>query len=221
MAKLSRYMSALGIVAVGLFATNANAAPLGLSSSRPDVLSNFISESYNATTKTLTATGTATQLTTPPNSISTITNGSFTLSATFSITGSGSTEVLTPTSGSLSVTGAGGTHNYFSSTVLQNFGFSTNSIGSSGITNQFFEFVFGPGTGDFGVGNKIDVILASQINAPYATSFFDSNFNNSGQTLAATADTFVAAVPLPNAAYMGLAGLALVPLFLLRRRHTA
>jgi hypothetical protein len=126
------------------------------------------------------------------------------------------TETVVPTSTAvLSVTGNGGT-DFFSSHSLTQFGFST-----MGGTDQTFEFVFAPEAGSvYGATNSIGVIIAAHgvtgVSAPYSTNFMEGSFNSLSLTSGSGADTY--AVPLPSAFYSGLIGLAVLPLFMRRRR---
>ena len=223
MSKLLCGVSTLAVLAVGFFASAANAAPLNLISvpTSADVQSNNVSVTYSSSTKIFFATGTATQLTLFPNTVSSVpTIGSFTLTATFSSIDPSSGQPLALPSATLSVTGNSGAITYFNSSALEQFGFSTNGdIPSTTRSPQVFEFIFAPDKGLYGTSNKIGVIIATDVNDPYAASFFKAGFNNTTGNLnfSATADTY-AVVPLPNAAYMGFVGLALLPLFMRRRR---
>ncbi len=206
MIKLFRSSAALAVLALaGVFASSARASSLGLVSAPPDMTASYVSVSYTQSNGKFQATGytTAFDYTPIPS------GGTFTLDAYLS--GSGA-----PISGTLNVTDGSG-NVYFSSTDLEQFSFTTNSDPSP----ETFEFLFGPGTAGssiYGTSGPIGVILVTGVNDPYAGSLFAADFNNidNGLYLSATSDTY--AVPLPRAAYMGFAGLALLPLLLRRRR---
>ena len=227
MSKLFRSASVLAMFAIGFFASAATAAPITLTSAPPDVFSDYVQVSYTfdsgTNIGTLNASGFAEKLTTPPSTVSNFTlSGVFTLNATFSVSSGGS--IVAPTTSFLSVTGNLGNPNYFGSGQLQQFGFTSNAPDGTGISNQTFQFVFGKGTGIYGSSNQIGVIIKTAI---YGGDAFNANFNNTPNNAnypnynnlyySANADTF-SVVPLPNAAYMGFAGLALVPIFMRRRR---
>jgi hypothetical protein len=146
------------------------------------------------------------------------TSGSFSLTASFTVT---SPTTFTGLSGSLTVDAPGSTP-LFTSSTLSAFGFSTTS-GGNGAEQWQFEFANGGGTygalGQIGVdvsgeGTTYAVSGGPDSGKAYSTVPVDLTESFSTMPLGGESDTFVV-VPLPRAAWMGLA----VPLLLFVRRR--
>lgn len=167
-----RFLSlAIGCAAVS---TSALAAPLNLTMSTPDITSGLISTNYNATSDTLTVTGTALTIdfngAPPPDNG--ITGGSFSLIA--NIDGSGNLISGTLTiAGTIPALGAGSP---LLTANLTAFGFSSSPL------TQIFEFraTTTGGSQAAGFGSQVGTILnlGGGFTGSFASNFSGSGFGN-------------------------------------------
>ena len=152
--------AALALVAaiVGSTAGTANAALIGLTSKKPDVYSNQVWMTYTVTDAvnhygTLTAGGSASILTPPIGSATSINSGTFALTAYLHY-GALSTDPVTAVGGSLQITGdtGSGIQTLLSGSNISQFGYSTSKA--------TFDFLFAPGAGSLDTWNgPVGVIL--------------------------------------------------------------
>lgn len=181
-------------VVVALLCAQADASLIGLTKSTPDIFSDFITVSYNASSKTFTAQyGSPETLDTDKitSHDSDIINGSFTITAAVNNSGQA-------TSGTLTIDGTIPSRGYNSGTLL------TGTLTQFGYQNppggQVFDFIFTVTGGDMAslYGSKAGVNL-SYVGNDFK-GVFTSNFSNTGM---GETDTF--SVPEP-ASMMVLAG---------------
>jgi len=198
-------------VAPVAFTSTAYAAPIGLTSTHPDIFLDTGLAVYTITgpTKTLTLTGTTRSLTTDSGSNPLTTTGTFTAIVNLvTASGSGASEVFTVASGSLTVTGNSVTE--FASSTPIAFGFQ--NVGSPAPAD--FQIVFGSGTGNLATGGNIAVSYHGGTGiSGYSTNFFDTAFSSNAIVKSGTADVF----NTPEPTSLALLGLS-IPLVLRRRR---
>ena len=204
----SRLLGAVCACFIVLVPSLAQAAPLNLTlNDVPDIVSQFIDVTYNATSDELTASGFALELdddgSVPAEAIA---GGTFDLSATIDATGSLS-------GGSLSIGGTVASLGFNSGTLLTG---TLTAFGFPDTGGDPFEFLFDVTGGDaaalYGGGSVPAGVILS------GTGFggdFGSNFDNlSSGTGTGTAVANVGTVPVPAALWLfgsgllGLTGLA-------------
>jgi hypothetical protein len=191
----------------GLIASSAQAAPLNITlDDFPDILSSFLTASYDATLNILTVSGTAMALD-DDGSIPAqdITDGTFGLSATIDETGALS-------AGTLTIGGTvGAPLNFNSGTILTgdltDFGFSLSASGNP------FEFLFNVTGGDAanlfgGTGAQGGIILTLGSGVSEFSGSFESNFSNPNS--AADTASLTAPVPEPTTWLLFLSGFGLI-----------
>jgi hypothetical protein len=211
------------VLAVGAMGSQVRAASLDLTSGYPDATSETIGITYTASNGKFSANGYTTRLRPTPDLLQYVSPyGSFTLNTTFNVTGTGSSEVVTPAGDALLIVTDGSGNTLFTSKELQEFGF--NFAGTPGVSggSWTFEFLFGPGGGDYGSLNSIGVTMSGITLISGDDPDFKYDFTNIvpseyGAFGTAYSDTFAVPVPLPKASYAGLGTLALVGLFCRRR----
>jgi len=228
----TRRVFAFAVIGSVAFAASAVAAPLNLTSAPPDVHASNVGMVYQAVTHpTLSISGAADLLTLTGPTAQSLFNGAFTLTATFTKTGSGAAATFSATSASLTVTGkegstAGSLQTFFSSGTMTAFGYTTNTGTNPAET---FEFIFNPGmTGTSLYGSSttaaaVEVILHTPVPTSYGTGFLDNNVDTTTSSTYfgnASADIFAvtgSGSPSPEPSSVALVGLA-VPMLMRRRK---
>lgn len=191
------------LLSIGL-SESVQAAPLNLTPGRPDISALSLGLAFNASTHTLSVTGTAPNsffaFIAPNGSTSAITNGSYSLTATISSTGVFS-------GGTFSIMGNGGT---LLTGTLSAFGF-TNSGNGVGV----LEFTFNRlnSNAALGFGPTGGIILSSANLLPGNWNFA-SNFSGT-----ASSDTFAPAATVPEPASIILLTIGGLGLAAKRRRQ--
>jgi hypothetical protein len=199
---------ALGSV---VFCGIAAAGPLNLVQNDPDATAQELNIVYNATSSSLTVTGTVASLS---PSYPALYNTSFSLTATIP----NSTAINTPTllsTGTLSIIASVGSpsapvQTLFSGSTLEEFAYSDPSNGPS----PLFDFIFAGAGGtqlESGKGVGVEISAANTL-ASFSPNFFTASFNNNSNT-SAVADAYN--VPEPT----GLSLLGVAAIGLIRRRR--
>lgn len=209
---------------VGTSSVDTQAASIGINpTTYPiDIVSGFIplSYTYNPATQTGTfstgAGGVTQSIRTSVGGATTnlTTMGQFSLNASFLVSDNTLNASLTNLSGSVLLTGGVNpgdpVHTLMASNSLQQVGFS-----NGGGMSKTFEFIFAPGTGDFGSLGPINIVLHTTMSGATLSNYNAGYMTASWGPIFSTAD---AVVPLPPAVFMAASSLGGLALLRLRRR---
>jgi hypothetical protein len=206
-----RHLAGAAALCVLLFSTAAQAAPLSLVVSNPDIFSGNLHLDYDfgTTTGAFTVTGNASNFTGTDLVLRSITGGTYNLNATLNASG-----VLQP-GGTFSIAGAITSLGIPNSTLLAgnltSFGFAPNPPS----TSATFEFLYNVtssqallGFGPIG-GTKLNAISVLTPAYTFGTDFHSTNSNVTGDSFA----------PVPEPSTILMMGLGLVGLWFLKNRH--